>query len=78
MKRPAPRRALGLLFLPVIALATPSPSTHELMLDNGLKIIVREDHRAPVVAAQLWYKVGSSHEPPGESGLSHALEHLLF
>src|SRR5450830_70433 len=78
MKRPAPRCALGLLFLPVIALATPSPSTHELMLDNGLKIIVREDHRAPVVAAQLWYKVGSSHEPSGESGLSHALEHLLF
>ncbi|MPQ65550.1 MULTISPECIES: M16 family metallopeptidase [Pseudomonas] len=78
MKCPYPRCALGLLFLPVIALATPLPSTHELMLDNGLKIIVREDHRAPVVAAQLWYKVGSSHEPPGESGLSHALEHLLF
>jgi len=78
MKRPSSRRALGLLFLPVIALATPSPSTHERMLANGLKIIVREDHRAPVVAAQLWYKVGSSHEPPGESGLSHALEHLLF
>ncbi|WP_248769510.1 pitrilysin family protein [Pseudomonas sp. MWU12-2345] len=78
MKCPYPRCALGLLFLPVIALATPLPSTHELMLDNGLKVIVREDHRAPVVAAQLWYKVGSSHEPPGESGLSHALEHLLF
>ena len=78
MKRPTTRLALGLLFLPVIALATPSPNTHELMLDNGLKIIVREDHRAPVVAAQLWYKVGSSYEPPGASGLSHALEHLMF
>ncbi|WP_248795109.1 M16 family metallopeptidase [Pseudomonas sp. MWU13-2105] len=78
MKPAAPRHALGLLLLPLIALASPSPSTHELTLDNGLKVILREDHRAPVVAAQLWYKVGSSHEPPGESGLSHALEHLLF
>ncbi|CAD5203226.1 M16 family metallopeptidase [Pseudomonas sp. FEN] len=80
MKRPIPWLALGWLVLPVTALATttPTPSTHEWLLDNGLKVIVREDHRAPVVAAQLWYKVGSSHEPPGESGLSHALEHLLF
>ncbi|NWE24223.1 M16 family metallopeptidase [Pseudomonas gingeri] len=78
MKRPTIRFAFGLLLLPAVALAAPTPDTHELRLDNGLKIIVREDHRAPVVAAQLWYKVGSSHEPPGESGLSHALEHMLF
>ncbi|NWA07484.1 M16 family metallopeptidase [Pseudomonas gingeri] len=79
MKRPTLRLALGLLLPPAVALAAPPmPDTHELRLDNGLKIIVREDHRAPVVAAQLWYKVGSSHEPPGASGLSHALEHMLF
>ncbi|MEH6499981.1 MAG: pitrilysin family protein [Pseudoalteromonas distincta] len=52
--------------------------THELTLDNGLKVIVREDHRAPVVVSQLWYKVGSSHEPPGQTGISHALEHMMF
>lgn len=57
--------------------ATPQP-THSFRLDNGLKVIVREDHRAPVVVSQLWYKVGSSYEPAGLSGLSHALEHMMF
>ncbi|MFA5678691.1 MAG: pitrilysin family protein [Pseudomonas sp.] len=52
--------------------------THEFTLDNGLKVIVREDHRAPVVVSQLWYRVGSSYEPPGRTGLSHALEHMMF
>ena len=47
-------------------------------LDNGLRIYLREDHRAPLVSAQLWYHVGSSYEPQGHTGLSHALEHLLF
>lgn len=52
--------------------------THEFTLDNGLKVIVREDLRAPVVVSQLWYRVGSSYEPPGRTGLSHALEHMMF
>jgi zinc protease len=39
---------------------------------------VREDHRAPVVVSQVWYKVGSSYETPGQTGLSHALEHMMF
>ncbi|UAW98272.1 insulinase family protein [Halopseudomonas nanhaiensis] len=52
--------------------------THEFTLDNGLKVIVREDHRAPVAVSQLWYKVGSSYEPPGKTGMSHALEHMMF
>ncbi|HGA2317977.1 TPA: M16 family metallopeptidase [Pseudomonas putida] len=47
-------------------------------LPNGLQIYLREDHRAPLVSVQLWYHVGSSYEPPGHTGLSHALEHLLF
>jgi len=47
-------------------------------LSNGLRIYLREDHRAPLVSAQLWYHVGSSYEPAGHTGLSHALEHLLF
>ena len=53
-------------------------ATTEFSLDNGLKVIVREDHRAPVVVSQLWYKVGSSYEIPGSTGLAHALEHMMF
>lgn len=63
---------------PLLALAAEPQPTHEFSLDNGLKVIVREDHRAPVVVSQLWYKVGSSYETPGQTGLSHALEHLMF
>lgn len=62
------------LLAPLMAQAT----TTEFSLDNGLKVIVREDHRAPVVVSQLWYKVGSSYEVPGSTGLAHALEHMMF
>lgn len=76
------RRAAGLclsvLCLPLLAVAAEPQPTHEFSLDNGLKVIVREDHRAPVVVSQLWYKVGSSYETPGQTGLSHALEHMMF
>lgn len=61
--------------------ATPLASkdrTFETQLDNGLKIIVREDHRAPVMVSQVWYRVGSSYETAGQTGLSHILEHMLF
>lgn len=47
-------------------------------LPNGLHVIVREDHRAPVVMSQIWYKVGAIDEKVGKSGLSHALEHMMF
>lgn len=60
------------------ASAASIPITHEFTLDNGLKVIVREDHRAPIVVSQLWYKVGSSYEVPGSTGLAHALEHMMF
>ena len=53
-------------------------NTHETVLDNGLKVIVREDHRSPVVVAQVWYRVGGSYEPDGLTGVSHVLEHMLF
>jgi len=52
--------------------------THEFALDNGLKLIVQEDHRAPVAVVQIWYKVGSSSEYDGITGVSHALEHMMF
>ncbi len=51
---------------------------HETTLDNGLKVIVKPDRRAPVVVSQLWYKVGSSDEPAGLTGISHVLEHMMF
>ena len=50
----------------------------EQTLANGLKVIVREDHRAPVVVAQIWYKVGAIDEPAGLTGISHVLEHVMF
>lgn len=51
---------------------------HEKTLDNGLRVIVKEDHRSPVVVSQVWYKVGSMDEPEGLTGISHALEHMMF
>jgi zinc protease len=50
----------------------------EKMLSNGLKVLVKEDHRSPVVVSQVWYKVGSSYEPGGITGISHMLEHMMF
>ncbi|MFJ4065562.1 M16 family metallopeptidase [Pseudomonas sp. NPDC089996] len=47
-------------------------------LENGLVVYLREDHRSPLVSAQLWYHVGSSQEPTGQSGLCHLVEHLMF
>jgi len=47
-------------------------------LDNGLEVVVVENHRAPVLAHMLWYKVGTADSPPGKSGLPHFLEHLMF
>ncbi len=50
----------------------------EYRLDNGLRLIVKEDHRAPVVVSQVWYRVGSTYEYDGITGISHVLEHMMF
>jgi zinc protease len=47
-------------------------------LDNGLRLIVAEDHLAPVVAVNIWYDVGSKHERPGKTGFAHLFEHVMF
>ncbi len=47
-------------------------------LDNGMDVVVIEDHRAPAVTHMVWYRTGSADEPPGASGVAHFLEHLLF
>ena len=51
---------------------------HEYQLENGLKVVVKEDHRAPVVMTQIWYRVGSADEPVDKGGISHLLEHMMF
>ena len=76
------KRTLSALLLlagaPLHAAVPPTPGTQEHVLGNGMKVIVREDHRAPVAVTQVWYKVGSSYEPGGLTGVSHALEHMMF
>jgi predicted Zn-dependent peptidase len=47
-------------------------------LDNGLRVVVSEDHLAPVAAVNVWYDVGSRHETPGRTGFAHLFEHLMF
>ena len=53
-------------------------NTHEYQLSNGLKLIVREDHRAPTVAHMVWYRAGSMDEVNGRTGVAHVLEHMMF
>lgn len=60
------------------ALINDLTNRHEYQLDNGLKVIIKEDHRAPVVMTQVWYKVGSTDEPVDKGGISHLLEHMMF
>lgn len=64
-----------LLFLP---LAANAEEVKEYRLDNGLKVLIIEEHKAPVATFQVWYRVGSRNEPAGKSGLSHLLEHMMF
>jgi zinc protease len=63
-------------WLPLVSYA--NGPVHEFKLDNGLKVLIKEDHRAPIAVSQLWYKVGSSYEHNGSTGLSHVLEHMMF
>src|SRR5881394_1045734 len=48
------------------------------VLSNGLTLIVHEDHKAPIVAVNVWYHVGSKNEKPGKTGFAHLFEHLMF
>ncbi|MFA5890048.1 MAG: pitrilysin family protein [Actinomycetota bacterium] len=57
---------------------TPTIAFTDEHLDNGLRLILAEDHLAPVVAVNLWYDVGSKHEEPDKTGLAHLFEHMMF
>ena len=75
------RRAAG-WFASLLALACAAlpavAQTTEFMLANGMKVIVKEDHRAPTVAHMVWYRAGSIDEVNGKTGVAHVLEHLMF
>ena len=71
---------LAMLALPLLAVSAAAqvfnPTTYEL--DNGLQVVVIENHRAPVVTHMVWYRAGAADEPAGKSGIAHYLEHLMF
>src|SRR5262252_8475185 len=71
---------LAMMIVPrvIVDAAPPMPDVKEATLDNGLRVLVLEDHRSPVVSVQLWYRVGSRNERPGATGLAHFLEHMMF
>ncbi|TVQ56259.1 MAG: insulinase family protein [Rhodobacteraceae bacterium] len=62
----------------IAASATAEPRVTTFTLDNGMEGVVIEDNRAPVVTHMVWYRVGAADEPPGQSGIAHFLEHLMF
>jgi zinc protease len=77
-------RSLRLVWLAVVALSSFAPAQdidipyQKFVLDNGLTLIVHEDHKAPIVAVNLWYHVGSKNEKVGKTGFAHLFEHLMF
>src|SRR5258706_12324896 len=70
-------RAVAPLVL-LLAVAQAVAQTHEHKLANGLRVIVKEDHRAPTVVSMVWYKAGSMDEFNGRTGVAHVLEHMMF
>jgi zinc protease len=68
-----------LLVLALLAFGSAyAASVQEFVLDNGLKILLAEDHKSPSVTFQIWYRVGGRNEKDGKSGLAHFLEHMMF
>src|SRR3977135_1920726 len=59
-------------------LEVPQLKFEKYKLDNGLEVILSEDHRLPMVAVNLWYHVGPANELPGRTGFAHLFEHMMF
>ena len=73
------RAAIGVLAACALTAQAQGPvQTQEQTLANGLRVIVKEDHRAPTVASMVWYKAGSMDEFNGTTGVAHVLEHMMF
>ena len=78
-QRPAPARSTRTR----ARSAEPAPAAitipyQRFMLKNGLTLLVHEDHKAPIVAVNIWYHVGSKNERPGRTGFAHLFEHMMF
>ena len=71
-------RICALLAVLPFTIAAAVAQTHEHKLGNGLRVIVKEDHRAPTVVSMVWYKAGSMDEFNGTTGVAHVLEHMMF
>lgn len=71
-------RICALLAVLPFAITVAAAQTHEHKLGNGLRVIVKEDHRAPTVVSMVWYKAGSMDEFNGTTGVAHVLEHMMF
>jgi zinc protease len=71
-----------MLLVVLVTLSSPTISfaaqVQEFVLDNGLKVLLLEDHKSPAVTFQVWYRVGGRNEKDGKSGLAHFLEHMMF
>jgi zinc protease len=67
-----------LLLLVILIGTIASAATSETTLPNGLRVIVKEDHRFPVAIFEVWYRVGGSYETEGSTGISHVVEHMMF
>jgi zinc protease len=72
-----PRKA-SLIFAALALASAVQAEPREFTLANGLRLIVKEDHRAPTAVQQVWYRAGSMDESPGTTGVAHVLEHMMF
>ena len=75
---PAATKAIATKAAVKVAVTKVDIPYQEFTLPNGLRVIVHEDHKAPIVAVNLWYHVGSKDEKPGKTGFAHLYEHLMF
>ena len=73
-----PLRRLALILSCALPLPTFADDVTQFTLENGLEVVVIEDHRAPAVTQMIWYRTGAADEVPGKSGIAHFLEHLMF
>ena len=73
-----PLRKILTALLVLVALPAWARPVTTYTLDNGMEVVVIEDHRAPVVVHMVWYRIGAADEPRGHSGIAHFLEHLMF
>ena len=76
--QPGVRCVLTIFFFGVALSNLHAAQVQEFVLDNGLKVLLLEDHKSPAVTFQVWYRVGGRNEKDGKSGLAHFLEHMMF